>query len=153
MKELYYANSFEELAAIKDKKNDDVELGSDLNPGETNNKFVVINGKYAEIADIEHFEGLESFIARNKIKPKALLRGYVDLSNKIVFLLDKELYPISDKELIELFGTEILNYKDEEIINDYSEIANIVKSQLKVNKVYIWNIYDITITRLAKKIN
>ena len=32
MKELYYANSFEELAAIKDKKNDDVELGSDLNP-------------------------------------------------------------------------------------------------------------------------
>lgn len=92
MKELYYANSFEELAAIKDKKNDDVELGSDLNPGETNNKFVVINGKYAEIADIEHFEGLESFIARNKIKPK-------------------------------------------------------------VNKVYIWNIYDITITRLAKKIN
>lgn len=153
MKQLYYANSFEELAAMEDKKNDDVELGEDLNPGEADNKFVVINGKHAEMAYAEHYDGLESFVTKNKIKPKTVLRGYIDLSNKIAFLLHNELYSIPDKELVELFGTEILNYKDEEIINDYIEIADIIKPQLKVNKVYIWNIYGTTITRAAEKIN
>jgi len=77
-------------------------------------------------------------VSKYKVKSESLIRGFIDTNNKLVFIFS---YIMTSGTYLEYLQKYVLQKKyisiDNNIIDNINNISEIVKTELKINKVYV----------------
>ena len=126
-------NSTKQLAQLNDEIK---EITNFPNYNMYDDAIAIINGHYLDIG-FDHQDAILKILNKYKVKPESLIRGFIDMNNKIVFIFT---YIAKSGAYLKMAQrhAELKKYTkiDNNIINNIDDIAEIIKRELNINKVY-----------------
>ena len=111
--------------------------------------LAIINNEYANYG-FDHQAAAEKALDEAKCKPYTVSRGFIDLNNRIAFLI---LYADKGGAFIRMLQSKAKRYPDKgEPVVDFDKAAQKVKDKFNLIKVYALGVPSGNqVTRLAKK--
>lgn len=98
--------------------------------------IAVVNG-HCIGTGFDHQDAMEQAVNKYKVKPESLIRGFIDTNNKLVFIFP---YIMTSGAYLEYLQDYAQRKKyiniDNNIIDNINNISEIIKTELKINKVY-----------------
>ena len=139
----------EYLNKLDDKIGDVIDFDTHI---ENLSAMAVVNGKYVGIG-FDHQQAAERTLKELKELPYTLSRGFVDLHNKIGFLITYTFN--SESGIIRMLRKRCRRSLPDngEPVIDFNKIAEVAKRQYNLNKIYALGVPNGNqITRLAKRL-